>query len=46
MLLSEARERGIVGNNIPENMVEVERKLERLSKVTVEAAGGWDWDWN
>ena len=45
VLLSEARERDIVGNNIPENMREAERKLEQLSEATIREAEGWDWDW-
>jgi hypothetical protein len=34
MLLSKARERDIVGNTIPENMAEAEKRLEELSEAT------------
>jgi hypothetical protein len=33
MLLSRARERDVVGNTIPENMAEAEKRLEELSKA-------------
>ena len=46
MILSEARERDVVGNNIPENMREAERKLEQLSEATIRETEGWDWDWD
>jgi hypothetical protein len=34
MLLSRARERDLVGNAIPENMAEAEKRLEELSEAT------------
>ena len=45
MLLSRARERDVVGNTIPENMAEAEKRLEELSEATVkEVEEGWE-DW-
>ncbi|KAF2176070.1 hypothetical protein K469DRAFT_723381 [Zopfia rhizophila CBS 207.26] len=35
MLLLKARERDIIGNTIPENMVMAEKRLEELSEVTI-----------
>lgn len=38
MLLSKARERDIVGNTVPENMVVAEKRLEELSEATIREA--------
>jgi len=43
MLLSKVRERDIVGNTIPENMVAAEKRLEELSEATIREAEAWDW---
>ena len=43
MLLSEARERDFVGNVVPEDMVEAERRLRELSDSTISEAASWDW---
>lgn len=43
MLLSKARERDIVGNTVPENMVAAEGRLEELSEATIQAAEMRDW---
>ena len=43
MLLSKVRERDIVGNIVPENMVAAEKRLEELSEATVREAEAWDW---
>jgi hypothetical protein len=43
MLLSRARERDIVGNTVPESMVEAERRLEERSEATILEADLWDW---
>jgi hypothetical protein len=43
MLLSKVRERDIVGNTVPENMVAAEKMLERLSQRTIADAEQWDW---
>lgn len=43
MLLSKVRERDIVGNTIPENMVAAEKRLEELSEATILEAEAWDW---
>lgn len=43
MLLSKARERGVVGNNVPENMVAAEKRLEELSEETFREAEKWGW---
>jgi hypothetical protein len=39
MLLSRVRERDVVGNTIPENMAEAERRLEQLSEATIRGVG-------
>jgi hypothetical protein len=41
MLLSRARERDIIGNMVPENIVEAEKKLEELSEATIQEAESW-----
>ena len=38
MLLSQARERDVSGNTVPESMVAAERKLEELSEATIREA--------
>ena len=38
MLLSKVRERDIVRNTVPENMVAAERRLEELNAATVREA--------
>ncbi|KAF1807904.1 hypothetical protein P152DRAFT_469266 [Eremomyces bilateralis CBS 781.70] len=43
MLLSRARERDIVGNRVPDNMVAAEKRLEQLSEATIRDAERWDW---
>jgi hypothetical protein len=43
MLLSEVRERDIVGNTVPENMAAAEKRLKELSEATIREAGSWDW---
>lgn len=43
MLLSKAREMDIIGNTVPENMIEAEKRLEELSEATVREAETWDW---
>jgi hypothetical protein len=43
MLLSKVRERDIVGNTMPENMVATKRRLEELNKATIREAEAWDW---
>lgn len=40
MLLSRARERDVVGNTIPENMAEAEKRLEELSDATIKEVEG------
>jgi len=35
MLLSKVRERDIVGNTMPENMITTEKRLEEFSKATI-----------
>jgi len=42
MLLSKVRERDIVGNTVPGNMVAAEKRLEELSKATIQEAESWD----
>ena len=39
MLLSKARERDIVGNTVPEQMVMAEKRLEMLCEITIREAG-------
>jgi hypothetical protein len=43
MLLSKVRERDIIGNTIPDNMIAAERRLEELSEATIREAEAWDW---
>lgn len=43
MLLSKVRERDIIGNTVPENMVEAEKRLEELSDATIREAESWEW---
>ncbi|PVH90752.1 hypothetical protein DM02DRAFT_734435 [Periconia macrospinosa] len=43
MLLSKVRERDIIGNTVPENMVAAEKRLEELSEATIREAESWDW---
>jgi hypothetical protein len=43
MLLSRVRERDIIGNTVPDNMVAAERRLEELSEATIREAEAWDW---
>ena len=38
MLLSKVRERDVVGNSVPENMVAAERRLEELNEATIREA--------
>ena len=38
MLLSKVRERDIIGNTVPENMVAAEKRLEQLSEATIRDA--------
>jgi len=38
MLLSEARERDVLGNTVPESMATAERRLEELSEETIREA--------
>ncbi|KAH7371723.1 hypothetical protein BKA66DRAFT_469344 [Pyrenochaeta sp. MPI-SDFR-AT-0127] len=42
-LLSKAREMDIIGNTVPENMVQAEKRLEELSEATGREAETWDW---
>lgn len=41
MLLSKVRERDIVGNTVPENMVRAEKRLEELSEATIRETETW-----
>jgi hypothetical protein len=43
MLLSGVRERDVIGNTVPDNMVAAERRLEELSEATIREAEAWDW---
>jgi len=43
MLLSKARERDVVGNRVPDWMMEAEKRLEELSEATINEAESWDW---
>jgi hypothetical protein len=43
MLLSKTRERDIIGNTVPENMVAAEKRLEELSEATIREGESWDW---
>ena len=38
-----ARNRDIVGNRVPANMVAAEDRLERMSDATLKEAETWDW---
>ena len=42
-LLSKVRERDIIGNTVPDNMVAAERRLEELSERTICEAEAWNW---
>ena len=42
-LLSKVRQRDVVDNNVPENMVIVEERLGLLSEATIRDAESWDW---
>jgi hypothetical protein len=42
MLLSKVRERDIIGNTVPENMVAAEKRLEALSEATIQEVESWD----
>ena len=42
-LLSEARERDFVGNIVPEEMTEAEKRLGELSDITISETESWDW---
>jgi hypothetical protein len=43
MLLSGARKRDVAGNNVAENMVATEERLEMLSDKTIKEVESWDW---
>ena len=43
MLLSKVRERDIIGNTMPENMIAAEKRLEDCSEATIKEAETWDW---
>jgi hypothetical protein len=43
MLISKARERDLVGNKVPENMVAAEERLEVLSEAKIREAESQDW---
>jgi hypothetical protein len=43
MLLSKVRERDIIGNKVPENMIAAEQRLESCSEATITEAEAWDW---
>jgi hypothetical protein len=42
MLLSKVRERDIIGNTIPANMIAAEKRLEELSAATIQEAETWE----
>jgi hypothetical protein len=42
-LVSEARLRDFIGNNVPENMTAAEDELELLSNATIRDAESWGW---
>ncbi len=42
MLLSKVRERDIVGNVVPENMIAAEKRLDERSEATIKEAEAWD----
>jgi hypothetical protein len=43
MLLSKVRERDIIGNNIPENIVKAEERLEALSDTIIREVEAREW---
>jgi hypothetical protein len=43
MLLSEARERDLVGNTVPAEMAQAELRLEELSEGTIRQAESMGW---
>ena len=43
MLLSKVRERDVVGNTVPQNMIAAEMRLEDCSEATIKMAETWDW---
>jgi hypothetical protein len=45
MLLSKARERVVIGNNVPKNMIAAEKRLEELSESAVREAESWGPPW-
>jgi len=45
MLLSKARERDIVGNTVPNNMIVAEQRLEELSEATAREVESWASSW-
>jgi hypothetical protein len=42
-LMSKARERDLVGNKVPEDMMGAEARLELLSDTTIREAESWGW---
>jgi hypothetical protein len=42
MLLSKVRQRDIIGNSVPENIVTAEIRLEELSEATIREVEAWD----
>jgi hypothetical protein len=44
MLLSKARERDIIGNSVPDDMVAAENRLEQLSDATISEAESQNWE--
>ena len=43
ILLFKVRERDVLSNTVPENMVAAEKRLEELSEATTREAESWDW---
>jgi len=43
MLIYKVRERDLVGNKIPKDMMAAEEKLELLSNTTIAEAETWGW---
>jgi hypothetical protein len=43
MLFSKARERDLVGNKVPNNMIGAGKKLDMLNNTTIREAETWDW---
>ena len=43
MLLSKVRERDIIGNTMPQNMIAAEQRLEDYSEATIKEAEAWEW---